>query len=151
MKELVSRVKGFLQNLLGDLLPSLLRNGDAAIRVVNIVKEVIESPALNVTVALTPTKKDNIALVKAKAVTTALIVKLGLAMGLVDTITAGQDNVKNVAKWITERLKESSSDSQRAVFYRELAGLVLESLMDDGKITLGEYVAIAQFLFKKRL
>lgn len=150
MKELVSRVKNFLHNLLGDLLPVLLKNGRVAVKVVDIVKEVVENPLLNLAVSLTPTKKDDIALRKAKMITSELMGKLGFAMRMVESIEM-QEDPKVVAKWVSEHLRGYSSDSEKAVFYRELAGLILESLMDDGKISTGEYVAIGQFLFRKRL
>lgn len=150
MKELVSKVRGFLQNLWGDLLPALVKNGNASVKVVNIIKDVINSPVLNLAVALTPTQKDDAVLRKAKVLATEAVATLGFAMGIVSYINAGEDP-KLVAKWVSEYLKDNATDSQKAIFYRELAGLILEALMDDGKISTGEYVAIGQFLFKKRL
>jgi hypothetical protein len=67
MKKIFNVIKNALTKLWGNMLAFLVERGDVAVKVTNIIKEIVENPAINYIVALTPTSKDDVILAKAKA------------------------------------------------------------------------------------
>jgi hypothetical protein len=150
MKEVLERVKIGLQSLFGSLIGTLLKRGTASIKAVNVFKNAVEDPAVNFIVALTPTKADDILLKKAKQVLPDVLTTMTVSLGILSMADAG-DDPKKISAWVAKYLRENATDTGRAIFYRELNGLVYEALMNDNRVTSGEYVAIGQFLFKRWL
>jgi hypothetical protein len=147
MKKLLEKIKNALLKAFGVLLDFLVKNGEVAIKVTNTVKEIINNPAIDWVVALTPTDVDDKVLAEAKKIVPALAVKVGLAMNIVTIAEAEEDEViafSTVLAFVSDQLSEDG----KAIFYRELSGLIAESL-SDGNISGGEAVAIVQLIFKK--
>jgi len=126
-----------------------IKNGNVAIKVTNIVKGIIENPAIEWAVALTPTKKDDEILAKAKEIVPRLAVKIGLAMGIIKEVEASA-NIEVAFSRVLNYVSESLPEEGKAIFYRELSGAIAEAL-SDGNMSTAEAVGIVQLIFKKIL
>lgn len=147
MKKLLERIKNALLKAFGKLLELLVNNGEIAIKVTNTVKEIINNPAIDWVVALTPNKTDDKVLAQAKKVVPELAIKIGIAMNILTIADAEEDQAIAFSK-VLEFVSNQLPDEGKAIFYRELSGIIAESL-SDGHITGGEAVAIVQLVFKK--
>ena len=147
MKKLLEKIKTALLKAFGKLLDFLVKNGEISIKVTNIVKEIINNPAIDWVVALTPTKEDDKVLAFAKTITPKISLKVGLAMNIISIADAESDQAiafSKVLDFVSDQLPEEG----KSIFYRELSGAIAEAL-SDGKISGGEAVAIVQLIFKK--
>lgn len=149
MKKLFEKIKLALLGAFGKLLDFLVKHGEVAVKVTNIVKGVIENPAIDMVVALTPTKKDDELLRKAKQILPNVAVKIGIAMNVVSIAEAEADQAIAFSK-VLDYVSNQLPDEGKAIFYRELSGAIAESL-SDGNISGGEAIAIVQLIFKKIL
>ena len=147
MKKLLEKIKKGLIKAFGALLEFLVKNGEVAIKVTNLVKEVVNNPAIDWVVALTPTKADDKILSIAKVMLPELAVKVGLAMNIVTIAESEEDEAIAFSK-VLGFVSDQLSEEGKAIFYRELSGLIAEAL-SDGNISGGEAVAIVQLIFKK--
>lgn len=149
MKKLFEKIKLALLGAFGKLLDFLVDHGKVAIKVTDIVKSVIENPAIEWAIALTPNKKDDELLKKAKEIVPQIAVKVGIAMNIVSIADSETDQNIAFAK-VLEFVSNQLPEEGRAIFYRELSGAIAESL-SDGNMSGGEAVAIVQLIFKKIL
>jgi hypothetical protein len=147
MKKVIERIKLAISKVFGSILEFIIDNGDAAIKVTNIVKDVINNPLLDYTVALTPTKADDVLLIKAKQLVPVVSAKLALAIGIAKEAELSGDPLV-VAGKVFEIIRESIPEEGRAIFYRELSGKIGAAL-SDGKITEGEIIGILQLKYHK--
>ena len=147
MKKIFNKIKDALLSVFGGLMDFLVRNGDIAVKVTNTVKEVINNPAIDWVVALTPSKTDDRILAKAKQIVPEVAVKIGLAMNIIKVAEAEKDQAVAFSK-VLAFVSTQLPDEGKAIFYRELSGKIAEAL-SDGKISGAEAVAIAQLVFKK--
>lgn len=149
MKKLFEKIKIALLGAFGKLLDFLVDHGKVAIKVTDIVKSVIENPLIDYAVALTPSKKDDEVLAKAKEIVPKIALKVGLAMNIVSIADAQDDETIAFSK-VLEYVSNQLPDDGKAIFYRELSGAIAEAL-SDGNMSGGEAVAIVQLIFKKIL
>lgn len=149
MKKLFEKIKLALLGAFGKLLDFLVDHGKVAIKVTDIVKSVIENPAIEWAIALTPNKKDDELLKKAKEIVPQIAVKVGTAMNIVSIADSETDQTIAFAK-VLEFVSNQLPEEGRAIFYRELSGAIAEAL-SDGNMSGGEAVAIVQLIFKKIL
>lgn len=149
MKKLFKKIKLALEKAFGELLGFLVKNGTVAIKVTDIVKGVIENPAIEWAVALTPTKKDDEILARAKVLVPTLAVKIGLAMGIIKEVEASA-NIEVAFSRVLNHVTEFLPDEGRAIFYRELSGAIAKAL-SDGNMSTAEAIGIVQLIFKKVL
>lgn len=149
MKKLLEKIKNALLKAFGALLDFFVRNGEVAIKVTNTVKEIINNPAIDWVVALTPTKADDKLLAEAKKIVPQVALKVGLAMNIITIAEAEEDKVIAFSK-VLDFVSTQLSEEGKAIFYRELSGAVAEAL-SDGNISGGEAIAIVQLIFKKLL
>lgn len=147
MKKLFERIKNALAKAFGAMLEFLVKNGNVAIKVTDIVKGIINNPGIEWAVALTPTKKDDEALAKAKELVPQLAVKIGLAMTII-TETEAAATPEVAFSRILNHVSNLLPDEGKAIFYRELSGAIAEAL-SDGEMSTGEAVGIVQLIFKK--
>jgi len=123
--------------------------GQIAIKVTNIVKDFIENPAVDLVVALTPNKKDDVLLARAKVLVPKILVQIGMAMAIVQKAEAESDPevaYSVVLSYISTKLPEDG----KAIFYRELSGRVAQAL-SDGNMSVAESIGLVQLIFKKLL
>ena len=147
MKKVIEKIRLAISKVFGSILQFILDNGDVAIKVTNIVKDVINNPLLDYTVALTPTKADDVLLTKAKKLAPIVSTKLALAMGIAKEAELTGDPLV-VASKVFDIIRESIPEEGRAIFYRELSGKIGVAL-SDGKITEGEIIGILQLKYHK--
>jgi len=147
MKKVIEKIKLAIGKVFGSILEFIIDNGEVAIKATNIVKTVINNPLVDYTVALTPTKADDILMVKAKKLVPALSVKLAFAMGIAKEAELSGDPLVIAGK-VFDIIRESIPEEGRAIFYRELSGKIGVALAD-GKITSGEIIAILQLKYHK--
>ena len=145
MKQLIQKIR----NVFGSLFYRIVNRGDAAVKVTNILKGVINNPALEWVVELTPTKADDLPLRKAKVLLPKVTLQVGLAMGIIKAIDAEQDPKKAMAI-LLEVIKDKLPNDGKAIFYREVSGKLAEAL-SDGTLSTAESIAIVQLIFKKVL
>ena len=148
MKNLFQKIKNSLDKAFGSLLGVLINNSDAAIKVTNIAKSIINNPLLSVAVAFTVNKKDDELLAKAKILAPALGVKLALAIGIIKEVDESESidiAYGKVLKLVSENLPEEG----KAIYLRELSGAIGDALIDDGIISTGELIGIIQLRYKK--
>ena len=109
----------------------------------------IENPLVNWAVLLTPTKKDDALLAKAKVLIPQVGVKVAMAMGILNQVNESETTEQAFGK-VLEYVSKSLPMEGRAIFYRELSGQLAEAL-SDGKVSTAEAVALVQLIFKKVL
>jgi len=149
MKKLINQIKTTLSKAFGSFLTFLVDRGQVAVDATNIIKSIVENPALSFVVELTPTKTDDALLAKAKKLMPELALKVGLAMAIIREAEANED--KGIAlAIILDKVRDHLPEDGKAIFYRELSGAIAEAL-SDGTVTTAEAVAIVQLVFKKVL
>ena len=149
MKKLINQIKEALSKVFGGFLEILVDRGQIAIKVTNIVKDFIENPAVDLVVALTPNKKDDVLLARAKVLVPKILVQIGMAMAIVQKAEAESDPevaYSVVLSYISTKLPEDG----KAIFYRELSGRVAQAL-SDGNMSVAESIGLVQLIFKKLL
>ena len=145
MKQVIQKIR----NVFGSLFNRIVNTGNVAVNVTNILKGVINNPALEWVVELTPTKADDLPLRKAKVLLPKVTLQVGLAMGIIKAIDAEQDPKKAMAI-LLEVIKDKLPNDGKAIFYREVSGKLAEAL-SDGTLSTAESIAIVQLIFKKVL
>ena len=148
MKNLFQKIKNSLDKAFGSLLGVLINNSDAAIKVTNIAKSIINNPLLSAAVAFTVNKKDDELLAKAKILAPAIGVKLAIAIGIIKEVDESESieiAYGKVLKLVSENLPEEG----KAIYLRELSGAIGDALIDDGIISTGELIGIIQLRYKK--
>jgi len=147
MKKLLEKIKGALLKAFGKLLDFLVQNGEVAIKVTNTVKEIINNPAIDWVVALTPTNTDDKILKEAKIIVPKIALKIGLAMNIISIADSESDQAIAFSK-VLDFVSQQLNEDGKAIFYRELSGAIAEAL-SDGTMSGGEAVGIVQLIFKK--
>lgn len=149
MKKIIQQIKSTLSKVFGSFLTFIVDRGQIAVTATNILKSIIENPALSFVTELTPNKKDDALLAKAKKLIPDLAVKVGLAMAIIKEYEVHRD--KGVAlQQIISQVREHLPEEGKAIFYREISGAIAEAL-SDGTLSTAEAVAIVQLVFKKVL
>lgn len=147
MKNLFSKIKNILAKAFDSVLDFLLNNADVAIKVTNTVKEVINNPIIGLAVALTPNKKDDAILARAKLIAPDVVIKFGLALKMISIADAESDRLIAASK-IMEFISNELPEEGKAIFLRELSGKIGEAL-SDGDISGSEIYGIIQLRYKK--
>jgi hypothetical protein len=146
MKKLGAIIKLFVERVWGKLLMFLVDNGETAIKVTNIIKDVIEHPAVSWVVVMTPTTKDDVILAKAKQIAPKVVLQVGLAMGIIKTVNETENPLEASGK-VIEYIRKFIPEEGKGMFYRELSGKLMV-ILADGKVSVAEAVGLVQFLFK---
>lgn len=114
-----------------------------AIRIVNILKAVINSPISNVIITLTKTKADDAILLKAKM----LCFSLTKDLLIFNKVISGAENNYSLMLKLQGYLSSLSND-EKELFYITLSGQLTQAL-SDGKLSLRESIILTQKLFIK--
>jgi hypothetical protein len=149
MKKIFNVIKNVLTKLWGNMLAFLVERGEVAVKVTNIIKEIVENPAINYIVALTPTSKDDVILAKAKALIPKVAFQVGLAMNMIKAVDASENELEAAAR-VIDYVRLHINEDGKGIFYREFAGKLAEYL-SDGHLSTAEAVALAQLIFKRIL
>lgn len=138
-----SKIKSILQKVWGAIYFFLIDKGEIAIKVTDLVKNILNNPLVDWVVALTPTEADNIAVAKAKEFVPKIATQIGLAMGILQNIKDEKDGFEKVLNYVAQLPLEG-----KAIFLREFAGQLALALSDDNKISPGEMIGLVQLLRK---
>ena len=112
----------------------------AAVNVVNMIKNNVSSVADTI-VAITPTKKDDEFLVKAKKAAEKVVTE----MAAVEGIIAGNETFETALQDFVTYL-EGKTEKARLKFWVELAGQIVV-VLSDGRVTINEAIALAQIIY----
>lgn len=112
----------------------------AAVNVVNMIKNNVSSVADTI-VAITPTKKDDEFLVKAKKAAEKVVTE----MAAVEGIIAGNETFETALQDFVAYL-EGKTEKARLKFWVELAGQIVV-VLSDGRVTINEAIALAQIIY----
>ena len=112
----------------------------AAVNVVNMIKNNVSSVADTI-VAITPTKKDDEFLVKAKKAAEKVVTE----MAAVEGIIAGNETFETALQDFVSYL-DSKTEKARLKFWVELAGQIVV-VLSDGRVTINEAIALAQIIY----
>lgn len=148
MKKLIQKIFAFIKKLYNKLVDETKELVPVAIKVVEGVKNVMDSPADDVALAIITSilpslPKDKISYYKLKL--EDYLPKLILELNLVNTI-ANETDVNKQLQMILEQLK-LSSDEVKAEKYHVLASKVLV-ILSDGKITWSEAVVLVEWYYQ---
>jgi hypothetical protein len=147
MKKLKEFIVSLARNIWAGTLSVLIKNSETAVKVTDIVKSIIENPALNFAIELTPTQKDDYLLARAKKLVPVIGMRVALAFNIAEVAKSTEDEFEKFTL-IMDLVREQFNADGKGAFYREFSGMVLEAL-SDGKISLAESVGLVQFAFKK--
>ena len=114
----------------------------AAVNVVNMIKNNVSSVADTI-VAITPTKKDDELLRKAKFALEKVIPEIMAVQGLIAGNEKFEDVLPEFVEWMSKK-----TNSNKAIFWRELVGKLVEVLAD-GKVTFNEALALAMIIYSE--
>lgn len=143
MKNLLKKIKDFLAKAWGNLFFFLIDKGEVAINVTNVIKDIINNPAIDWVVALTPTAADDRVLAKAKVWVPKVANQIGLAMGILKSAEDEKDAFEKVLNYVSQLPIEG-----KAIFLREFSGQLALALSDDGKISPAEMIGLVQLVYK---
>lgn len=113
-----------------------------AIKVTNIIKDIVESPVTSTLVSLTPFIWDDAALKLAKQIVPKALIELQVIEGL-----QGKTN-DEVIRTIIAEVKQYTP-SKKAQFYEDLA-VMISSFLADGKVSQDELLKLVQFIYQNR-
>jgi hypothetical protein len=147
MKKLKDFIVNLARNIWAGTLSVLIKNSETAVKVTDIVKAVIDNPALNFVVELTPTKTDDMILAKAKKLVPMIGMRVALAFNIAEVAKSTDDELEKLTL-ILDLVRNQFNEDGKGAFYREFSGMLIEAL-SDGKISLAESLALGQFAFKK--
>lgn len=114
----------------------LTENAEKAVKIVQIVKTVIDSPAVDLVTALTPFNDERIVSITREALSYTLNV----------LSVSRYENEQEQLKAISEILEKASPQFKK-LFYRELAASLAYAL-NDGKITAWEAFTLTQTVYR---
>lgn len=148
MKKLIQKIFAFIKKLYNKLVDETKELVPVAIKVVEGIKKVMDSPVDDVTLAIIATiipalPKDKISYYKLKL--EDYLPKLILELNLVNTI-ANETDVNKQLQMILEQLK-LSSDEVKAEKYHALASKILV-ILSDGKVTWSEAVILTEWYYQ---
>lgn len=143
MKKLINKIKTFLAKAWGSLFFFLVDKGEVAIKVTNVVKDILNNPAIDWVVELTPTKADDILVSKAKVFVPKVANQIGLAMGILRNAEDEKDAFEKVLNYVSQLPLEG-----KAIFLREFSGHLALALSDDGKVSPAEMIGLVQLIYK---
>jgi hypothetical protein len=145
--QLIDWIKFQLEKIWGDVYYILLEKGQASINITNILKYIVENETVNVTVALSPNKVDDVILALGKKLVKEILAKLGVLLNIVQATEDPETAFEKTLEYVRTLPLEG-----RGIIYREFSGLLAEFLSKDSdggiKITRGERIALLQFIYK---
>jgi hypothetical protein len=149
MKKLLSKIWNTIRNLYDSLVGNTRKYVPVAIRIVEAIKSVVDSPVDDIVLGIIklaiPGTTDDKLIDKVKETVEKWLPKILLELRLVDSISTIEDPNEQL-KAILAQLKLSSDETQ-AIVYHGLASLILEKL-SDGELSWSDSVAISEYYYK---
>lgn len=149
MKKLINKIWQAVRSLYDRLAGKTKKYVPIAIKIVEGVKKVMDTPVDDVILTIVkgaiPGTADDVMIDKIKATVEKWLPKILLELKLVDSIANIEDPNLQL-KAILAQLKLSSDETQ-AIVYHGLASLILEKL-SDGELSWSDSVAIAEYYYQ---
>ncbi|MFM2283474.1 MAG: hypothetical protein RL222_978 [Bacteroidota bacterium] len=123
----IARLKAFIERFKAKFNNLLEQHVDTALRVTTTIKSVIDNPIADVLVKLTPTDKDDKALVKLRAAMAVAVAKLAI----VSKCNENESLEEKIQCWISEARKYPV-DVQHALLVK--FGAILTAELDENKV-----------------
>lgn len=132
----------WVKRILGGAIEWLRPKANTAIKIVDLIKEAVESDTAGAVVAFTPFKWDDVLLATARKILPSVITKLQVTGMILNS-----DNPDTAIASLITFLKAQNKDV-RSMFYVQLAAKITEAYAD-GKVDNSEIIAITQMLYKE--
>lgn len=146
MKKLTDWVKEKLLALWGAVYFIVLNHSAFAIRITNILKEVAENKSVNAYVTFTKNNIDD----KVLALVTKSVKLVGVSLQIVKENETLEDAFDTVLTHLNQL-----PDYGKGILLREISGAIAKARAEDSpagkKVSIGEFIAIVQLLFKEKL
>lgn len=143
MKKLLLNIKNLWNKLTGNLLEFLKTKAEVAKKIVDLVKQVVDNPSLDVLASMTESNFDNNILDKARKALAIAAEKLQTTDIILKAGSSNHEIINALVEYIRKQNK-----NVRAAFYISLAGLINEYLAD-GKIDFTEGTTLAGIIYKE--
>lgn len=144
MKKLLIQLGNFFRMTFTNAFDYIGIQAEGAIKVINIIKAVTDSPITQAIVLLTPTTADDAILYQAKRYISIAAAQMFIFKDILDNNSTPEE----VIKAITDHLKTLTKD-QKVSFYMELSGRITQALAD-GRVTISEATNIAWFIYETK-
>lgn len=141
MKKIWLKIKELWSKITGKTLDFLRPNTELAIKIVDILKQVVENKVIDVATALTKSNLDNIIIAKIREILPKVAENLAITKEIIDAPQA------EIMDRLLEFLKKQNKDV-KATFYIALAGKINEYL-SDGELSFSEAVSLAQIIYNE--
>lgn len=119
-------------------------NSGVAVKVVDSLKNAVESPVADIVTAIIPSDVDDKIKAKLEAVLPVVAEKLAIAYGIIQISDKNTDSVAALIGYLKTINKDARVD-----FWIRLSG-ELNVALADGKISLSEAISIAQFVYSEK-
>lgn len=146
MKKLFKLLFGWIGKLFASAGSFAEKVLPTVISVTNALKYTVDNPVTDILVKITPTQVDDAILAKIRAVLPKVVERTALAQKWVaihDKMTT-----EELLRAILADLKNSSNEDWQK-FWAEFSGMFLY-YMADGKLTVGEAIALAQWYYNEK-
>lgn len=149
MKKFLQKVWNWVKGLYEGLVGTTKKYVPVAIKIVEAIKKVMDSPVDDVILEIIrlaiPGDADDKMIAKVKEIVEKWLPEVMLRLKLVESI-AGIEDKNEQLKAILAQLKLAPNEVQN-VYYHGLASLILEKL-SDGKIQWADAVAISEYAYQ---
>jgi hypothetical protein len=142
MKKLLQKISLLWKKITGKSKKFIQDHVEPAIKVVNLVKDAVENPAMSILVALTPFGWDDEAVKLAKKILPKVLLELNILKD-----ASGGSNV-DMLKAIIAEIRTFTPDS-KAEFYEDLA-VKLSVMLSDGKLSVSEAAELVKFVYDEK-
>jgi hypothetical protein len=143
MKKIWIKIKSIASNAYA----LIRKNAKLAVDITNIVKEVVESPLMDVAVKLTTTTVDDVALPQVRRIVEKVATEMAIAAGLIQEADSTTLTLEEKVAKIVEHLKSQLPDG-RIGFWVVFAGKLTVDF-SDGNLSLAEGIARSQDIFNE--
>jgi hypothetical protein len=142
MKKLFKKIAKFWNKITGKAKKIIQDHIEPAITVVQLLKDAVENPAMNLLTAITPFNWDDIAVKAAKNLLPVALLELKILKD-----ASGKSTSEMVRQIIEEIRKYTKSD--RAKFYEDIAAK-LAVMLADGKLSIDEAAELVKFVYEEK-
>lgn len=139
---LLRRLELFFITVFAKEFELLKKNSEAAVKITNSLKSIVESPILDVATYLIPGDLDDKILTKARNIVPRVAMEMAIAHGIIQQAATNQQ----VYAAIVEHIRNVHNPEGRVGFWLEFSARLNQALAD-GKIEFGEAASLAQIVY----
>ena len=144
MKNLIKKLTVFLKNLFADIFEELKKNSFLAVQITDKLKELVESPVLDLVVDfLIKGETDNVILQKLRVILPEVAFKIAVVHGIMQESDSSSESIAKLVEYL-----KGLNPNARVAFWVLFSG-ELNLALADGKINLAESFALAQLAYNE--